>query len=109
MACFRAGNWQDASAFLDKAIELRHGGDRTDWLFLAMSRWQRGDKGEAMKWYNRSLARLGKDMPASEELRRFQAEAAALLREGATEIPRGRSAPSLESPKIATPRCASTD
>ncbi len=60
-------------------MELRSGGDATDWLFLAMAHWQSGDKDEARRWYNEAIAWMEEKKPADEQLQRFRAEAAELL------------------------------
>jgi hypothetical protein len=44
-----------------------------------MSHWQLGNEREARRWYDRALARLAKEAPSSEEVRRFQAEADTLI------------------------------
>src|SRR5882757_1697929 len=79
VAQYRAGDWKAAVAALTKSMELRKGGDSTDWFFLAMAHWQLGDKEEARKWYDRAAAWMDKNQPKNEELRRFRAEAAELL------------------------------
>jgi hypothetical protein len=32
-----------------------HGGDVTDWFFLAMTHWQLSDKAAALKWYDKAV------------------------------------------------------
>jgi hypothetical protein len=44
-----------------------------------MARWQLGDKDQARKWYQQADAWMRKNQPNNAELRRFRAEAAALL------------------------------
>ena len=61
---------------LQKACELRAGGDSVDWFFLAMARWQLGDKEQAVAWYDRAVQWMEKNQPRNEELIRFRAEAA---------------------------------
>jgi len=78
VAHYRAGAWSDALSALDKAVDLQSGGDACDWLFLAMTRWQLGEKDEARKWYGRAETWL-RDHPDDDDLRKFEAEAAALL------------------------------
>ena len=51
IAQYRAGDWKDANAALEKSMELRNGGDSSDWFFLAMCHWQHGEKDLAAKWY----------------------------------------------------------
>jgi tetratricopeptide (TPR) repeat protein len=78
IAYYRAGEWKDAVASLEKAMELRKGGDGTDWFFLAMAHAQQQNKEEARKWYDRATAWMD-NQPENEELRRFRDEAATVL------------------------------
>jgi tetratricopeptide (TPR) repeat protein len=79
VAHYRAGNWKDAIAALEKARELSAGGDAVDWLFLAMSHWQLGQKDEARKWYMQAVSSPKTSKLLEAELPNFRAEAAALL------------------------------
>jgi tetratricopeptide (TPR) repeat protein len=79
VAHYRAGSWDDAIAALEKSMQLRKEGDANDWFFLAMARWQLGDKEKARKWYDQAVQWTQKNQPQDEELRRFRAEAAELL------------------------------
>jgi len=76
---YRAGNWKDAIAALEKSMELRKSGDSNDWFFLAMAHWQLGDQDKVHKWYDRSVQWMDKNQPTNEELRRIRMEAAELL------------------------------
>jgi len=79
-ARYRNGAWKDSIADLEKSIEVRNdGGDSWHWFFLAMARWQLGEKVKAREWYDRAVEWMVKNQPKHEELRRFQAEAAELL------------------------------
>jgi tetratricopeptide (TPR) repeat protein len=78
-AQYRAGDWQAALQALEKSMELGKGGDAFDWFFLAMAHWQLGEKGKAREFYDRAVQWMDKNQPTNEELRRFHAEAAALL------------------------------
>jgi tetratricopeptide (TPR) repeat protein len=53
-AHFRAGNWKECTAALEKSMQLRRGGDAMDWLFLAMASHKLGKDEEARKHLNRS-------------------------------------------------------
>jgi len=75
----RAGNWKETINALQKAKDLRQGGDSFDGFFLAMAYWQGGNKDEARKWYSQAVAWMEKNQPDNEELYRFRAEAAQLL------------------------------
>ena len=79
VAQYRAGDWQVAIDTLGKAMELRGGGDSSDWYFLAMAHWQLGHKDEARKWYDKAVEWMDKNQPRNDELLRFRDEAAELL------------------------------
>ncbi|HEV2294723.1 MAG TPA: tetratricopeptide repeat protein [Tepidisphaeraceae bacterium] len=76
---YRTGDWKAAIAALEKAMELRNGGDSFDCFFLATAHWQLDNKDEARQWYARAVEWMEKKAPANEELIRFRAEAAELL------------------------------
>jgi tetratricopeptide (TPR) repeat protein len=79
IAQYRAQDWQAAVASLEKSMQLRKGGDASDWFFLAMAHWRSGAKDKARPWYDRAVRWVEKNRPKDEELGRFRAEAAALL------------------------------
>jgi tetratricopeptide (TPR) repeat protein len=79
VAQYRAGDWKAATTALEKSMSLRNGGDSSDWFFLAMAYWQRGEKEKARQWCDKAVASLDKNNPKDDELRLFRAEAAALL------------------------------
>src|SRR5262249_32471126 len=79
VAHYRAGNWTDAVAALERAMELDGGGHGCDWVFLAMSHWQLGDKDAARKWYDQAVEGMEKNHWQRELLGGFRAEAAELL------------------------------
>jgi tetratricopeptide (TPR) repeat protein len=79
VARYRARDWKAAVAALKKATELRSGGDSAEWFFLAMAHWQLGDKQQARSWYDRAMRWMDEKQPRDEKLRRWRAEAAALL------------------------------
>jgi serine/threonine protein kinase/tetratricopeptide (TPR) repeat protein len=79
-ALYRAGRWQEAIETLEKADRLT--GDKHfsfNAFFLAMARWQLGDREEARTWYDRAVQWMDKNQPNNAELRRFRAEAGGLL------------------------------
>jgi tetratricopeptide (TPR) repeat protein len=78
-AHYRAGDWTSAITALEKSMELKKGGDSSDWFFLAMAHVRQGEKGEAREWYNKAVRWMDKQHPKTEELRRFRAEAAELI------------------------------
>jgi tetratricopeptide (TPR) repeat protein len=79
VAQLRAGNWEESIKALRKSMDLRKGGDSSDWFFLAMAHWHLGNKNEARRWFDQAVSWMDKNQPGNEELRRFRAEAAELL------------------------------
>jgi tetratricopeptide (TPR) repeat protein len=80
-ACYAAGDMARAAAALEKAVAYRAGGgDAYDYLFLAMARWQLGDRDEALTAHTKALLWL-KRFPGAEttELARVRSEAEKLL------------------------------
>ena len=63
MAYYRAGDWKAAIAALEKSMELNKGGDSFDWFFLAMAKWQSGEKDAAREWYDKPVEWMQKDKP----------------------------------------------
>jgi tetratricopeptide (TPR) repeat protein len=80
VAQYRAGNWKGAIEGLQKSMELRNGGDSSDWFFLAMAQWQLGNKDDARKWYDKAVQWMEKNQPKNEELGGFRAEAETRLK-----------------------------
>jgi tetratricopeptide (TPR) repeat protein len=92
MAEYRSGDWEAAIRALERSLELRAGGDASDWFFLAMAHWRRGEKEKARHWHDKVetwlrqnvgddkvVSSLAQDKPNEWDLRRYRAEAAALL------------------------------
>ena len=79
VARYRAGDCLAACADLEKSMERSNGGDSFDWFFLAMARWQLGDKDRARQLYDRAVEWMVKNHPTDKELLRFRTEAANLL------------------------------
>jgi tetratricopeptide (TPR) repeat protein len=75
VALYRAGDWKAAIEALNKSMELRNGGDSSDWFFLALAHWQLGKQEEARKWYEKAVEWMEKNQPEDQELRRFRNEA----------------------------------
>jgi serine/threonine protein kinase/tetratricopeptide (TPR) repeat protein len=88
VAHYRAGDWAAAIAALEKAEALAPGQYLAhNGFFLAMARWQRGEKDKARDWYDRAARWMEKNSPDDKELQRFRAEAAALVREPGEDQP----------------------
>jgi tetratricopeptide (TPR) repeat protein/serine/threonine protein kinase len=79
VAHYRAGDYKASLTSLQQSMELNAGGDSGDWFILAMVHWRLGEKGTARQWYSRAVQWMDKNDPTNDELRRFRAEAAALL------------------------------
>jgi serine/threonine protein kinase/tetratricopeptide (TPR) repeat protein len=81
VAAYRMGDWKTAAECLLKSTSLT-GGGAVDWFFLAMTRWNQGQKQEAREWFDRAVESIKKDTPTDfllNELLAFHAEAANLM------------------------------
>jgi serine/threonine protein kinase/Tfp pilus assembly protein PilF len=86
VALYRTGDWKSAIAALEKAKALEP--DKYlafNGLFLAMARWQLGQRYEACTWYDKAVAWIRRKELENPELDRFRAEAATLL--GLADLP----------------------
>jgi tetratricopeptide (TPR) repeat protein len=81
VAHYRNGDDKAAVAELETAMRLRAGGNSFDWFFLAMAHWRLGDRDQARTWFDRAVHGMDKHKPQDDELRRFRAEAEAMLDE----------------------------
>jgi serine/threonine protein kinase/Tfp pilus assembly protein PilF len=81
VAHYRNGDDKAAVAELETAMNLEAGGSSVDWFFLAMAHWRLGDRDKAQTWFDRAVKWMEKHKPHDHELRRFRAEANALLAE----------------------------
>ena len=86
VAHYRAGNWNDAIAALEKSMELNQGGSGVGWIFLAMAHWRLGKQDQARKHYDQAVRWMEENKEAltkapmfAEELGRFRVEATDLL------------------------------
>jgi serine/threonine protein kinase/tetratricopeptide (TPR) repeat protein len=78
-ASYRSGDWRGAVAALEKSAARGNALAPADRLFLAMSHWQLGEKQKSQECYDRVHAYVREHGPVDEELRRFLAEAEALI------------------------------
>jgi eukaryotic-like serine/threonine-protein kinase len=83
VAAFRAGDWNTAANTFQEAVTFTGGGSY-NLYFLAMTYWHQGNKKDARAMYNRAVAWTDTHKPNDPELRKFRAEAAALLGEPCT-------------------------
>jgi serine/threonine-protein kinase len=82
VAHYRNGDHKAAVAELEMAVSLREGGaEGFDGFFLAMAYWRLGDRDQARTWFNRAVEWMDTHRTHDDELRRFRAEAEALLAE----------------------------
>jgi serine/threonine protein kinase len=82
VARYRSGNWAGAVAALEESRRLL--GDQFEsfnTFFLALSRWQMGDRGTARNTYDQAVTWMDRHKPNDAELVRFRQEAAALMSE----------------------------
>jgi tetratricopeptide (TPR) repeat protein len=80
IAHYRLGKWDEAIAAFQKSIELRNGGDNSDFYFLAMAHWQRGEQDEARQWYHRAVEHKGNQGGSNNlDLLNFRREAEELM------------------------------
>ena len=56
LAEYRSGHWAESLAASERSMEMRKRGDANDWFLVAMARWQKGDKDEARKWFDKAVA-----------------------------------------------------
>jgi tetratricopeptide (TPR) repeat protein/tRNA A-37 threonylcarbamoyl transferase component Bud32 len=79
VAHYRNGDNKAAVAELETACKLRPVTDPTDCLFLAMAYSRLSDRTAAQTWFDRAVQEMDKQPSPSEELRRFRAEAEAVM------------------------------
>jgi tetratricopeptide (TPR) repeat protein len=80
VAKYRGGQWAEAAAALEKAEALApENVTAANAFFLAMARWQLGEKETARHWYGTATERIAKMKWHPPDLPRFRAEAAKLL------------------------------
>src|SRR5262249_12293251 len=100
VAEYRSGHWAESIAASERSMELTKGGNAADRFFLAMAHWQKGEKDEARKWFDKAVARTNEEEPKNAELHQFWTEAAELLGSPGPDAPRAGSptAPAAERP-----------
>jgi len=81
VAYYRAGKWKEAIAALEKSLAFKAGTEGFDWIFLAMAHQQLGENDKARAWYDKAVDWIETNQPQDDELQRFRAEAAELLKE----------------------------
>jgi tetratricopeptide (TPR) repeat protein len=76
-AHYRAGNWQEAVAAIEKSVERGKGGNAIDFFFLAMAEERLGHREKALRYYDKAVDSLTRQ--PTEEARAFAGEAAEAL------------------------------
>jgi len=79
LAEYRAGHWDQAIESLNRAVQMDGNSDPTNFFFLAMAHWRRGDKAEAQSFLERGAQAARTKLVNNSQWRPFWAEAAALL------------------------------
>jgi hypothetical protein len=79
LAEYGSGHWVESIAAGERSAALQNGGDAYGWFFLAMAHWQRGDKKEARRWFEKAVTWTKEKAPKNDHLRGFWKEAAELL------------------------------
>jgi len=79
LAEYRSGHWAESLGAGAQATELRKEGEAYVWFLQDMAHWQKGEKDEARKWFDKAVASTKEKGPRNVELRQFWAEAAVLL------------------------------
>jgi tetratricopeptide (TPR) repeat protein len=80
VAQYRAGQSRDAVASIQKSMEILAGGGTRHWFILAIAHWQVGNKAAARKWYDQAVKWIEENQPRKNQVRRYRAEAAEVLR-----------------------------
>jgi serine/threonine-protein kinase len=101
LACYRAGALGEATAALKKAMELKSGGEPSQWLILAMTIHARGDAAESLRLYRQSLEWLKNRPDAGPRLYRLRDEA---MRVVGVELPPSRGGPEPAKGAATKPR-----
>jgi serine/threonine protein kinase/tetratricopeptide (TPR) repeat protein len=79
VAHYRAGDWRAAAEVLTKAAQMSDRDLGYNGFFQAMTQWQLGDREQARLSYDATAEWMRRQQPWNFELRRFRAEAEALL------------------------------
>jgi superkiller protein 3 len=72
-------DWKATIAAFEKANTFFSGGGSNEWFFLAMARWQLGEKDLARQAYDRAVQWMEKYHPKNRDLARLRSEVAELL------------------------------
>jgi tetratricopeptide (TPR) repeat protein len=81
LAEYRSGHWSESVAAAEQATGMRDGGDADDWFILALAHWQRGERGEARRWFEQAVTGIRQHASEAAGLRPLWTEAAESLGE----------------------------
>jgi tetratricopeptide (TPR) repeat protein len=76
---YRNNHWDEAISSLNRSVDLDKGAQPTDFFFLAMAHWRRGDKSDAEQFFQRGVEAASKKEMLGTDLRMFWSEAAGVL------------------------------
>ena len=79
LAEYRAGHWAESIAAAEQSIALLKGEDASNWFFLAMALWQKGEKHRSRSFFEQAVSWTRKNDPSNAALLAFWREAAKLL------------------------------
>jgi tetratricopeptide (TPR) repeat protein len=79
LAEYRTGHWAESLAASERSMPLRKGGDASDWFFMAMAIWQKGDRKRARTWFDKAITWTNAKAPENKEFLQFWKEAASLM------------------------------
>jgi tetratricopeptide (TPR) repeat protein len=79
VAQYRAGDFASALIALDRSMELRSGGDPTDYFFLAMAHERLGDRKQARTWYDKAIQWMDTHSHRRQANLRYREEAEQIL------------------------------
>jgi hypothetical protein len=74
-----AGDWHGALESLQRSMELRAGGDASDWFLIAMAHWQLGRHADAHTWYNKAVQWMDNNQSKNAEFERFRVVATGMI------------------------------
>ena len=79
-----------------RSMALSKGGNASDWFFMAMALWQKGDKDKARMWFEKAVAWTREKDPKNKELLQFWEEAGDILGQ---PVPQAAATPSTSKPR----------
>ena len=88
----RLGHWTESLAAGARAMERIKDGDAAVWFLWALADWQKGDRNEALRWYDETVARVEARKPLDPVVRVYWTEAAGLLGQPGPQDPARESA-----------------